>query len=964
MALSGTLNSGTFGPSGHYKLQMSWTATQSISGNTSTVTVQMKMWSDSGWSMYTSSTHSGNISIDPSGSSPLVNHGISDSSISTGGGAWVNIGSSISQTITHNSDGTMSFWLDGDFDFTGVTISGTALGDVGFTSTSFTLDTIPRATTLSSPNPPSWTAGNSITFNLTRNSSSFSETVLLEVYNNSTSAWNTVLSITGATTSAAFGNTTAQNTTIFTALAQHTTTQSRLTITTYSGSGSTGSVIGSAQQYTGTVTAPSASTGVIGNPTGVSLTSGQENSTVYIDQSMTINITTHGSGFTHTLNFKNGNSGSVVHAATGVGTQLIYTFSTSEQNTLYADTQLASSIEMDGQVDVYTYYNGVQVNASTNFDINYRVRNSNPTFPTPTGTGISYKDNATAITALTNSPTTIVQNASDLLVTLTTAGNATAQHYATMSYYVVQCGGVTKQVNYSSTATITFDLGKINLGASDSIYITAYDSRGLSAQISIPVTIVPWVLPAANSQTTRNDGFTDPSTMTLTAGTYSQVLIGATPANDIVSVNYQYTVKGTAYPSTGAGSLTAFPSMTHSGGTFSAPNLAVTLASGSTWTTEVQIVDKIMQALGQSPILIDNNVAMGKPALFIDTSLNSVGVNMLPVNGDTLEVGGLIHIVGNSTGNANIAYLSFYESDGATRKGWVGDGGTSDQDITLFADVGNVKLGTTAGGTGLTLTTANKLTSESNTLDDGATGAATFAGNITVGSTITSSATPAMIKLNQWTTASTGAPQIIGGWQGSNYWGIGTDNSTGDLVLKVGMTNGSAVWQSTNITLSVGGQINGNLYHNTGYMIINTYSSATYGTGQANIYYAPNGITGSTGNSLVFWNQAGATIALAAKAYNTPSDQALKTDIVPDTESALDRVKGSTVYTYKYISDVEQFGENASTYTGLIAQEAPNGALDDSGISINLYGMSSVLWKAVQELDAKVEYLKNKLQTR
>lgn len=964
MALSGSVST-TFGPSGHYTLELDWSATQNIAANQSTITGQMWMWSDSSWSMYASATKYGNQKING------TNYQISNAGVNTGGGVWIKLGAQQSWTLTHNSDGTCSFTWGGDFNFGGVNINGTVINDVVLPTTTMYLDTIPRATTLSSPNPPSWTAGNNVTFNLNRNSSSFSETVKLEVYSNATSAWVTVNTLTGCTTSAAFSFTTAQNTTIFQALNGQSTCQSRLTITTYSASGSSGSVIGSAQQYTGTVTAPAASTGTIANPTGISATSGQENSTVWVDQSMTINITSHNSAFTHTLNFKNGNSGSVVHASTGVGTQLVYTFTTAEQNTLYSDPNLVNSIEMDGQVDVYTYYNGVQVNAATNFDINYRVRNANPQFPTPTGTGISYTDNASAITAITGSPTTIVQNASDLLVTITTAGNAIAQHYSTMQYYVVQCGGVTKQVNYSSSASITFDLGKINLTANDNIYITAYDSRALSTQISIPVTIVPWKPPTVQSKSYRNDGFTDPSTITLTNGVYSTVTISSAAKNDIVSVNYQYAVKAVppatqTWPaSPNAGYLQAFPGMTHSGGTFSAPNLTVQLASGSTWVTEVQVLDKIMQALGQAPIPIDVTVPVGKPALFIDTSLNSVGVNMLPVNGDTLEVGGLIHIVGNSTGNANVAYASFYESDGATRKGWVGDGSTLDQDIALGADVGNVKL-ITSGGTGLTVSTTLKVTTESNTLDDGSTGAMTIAGNITIGTTITASATPSVLKFNNWSNAAAGGAQIIGGWQGSNYWGIGTDSSSGDTTLKVGMTNGTGTWQSTTIGLLVNGSITGNLHHadNGGYMVIGSYSTSSYGTGQAYVYYAPNGISGSSGNSLVFWNQSGATISLAAKAYNLPSDQTLKTEIVPDQEVALDRVNGATIYTYKYIDDVNQFGDNAPTYTGLIAQEAPNGAIDESGVSINLYGMISVLWKAVQELDTKVEYLKNKLQTR
>ncbi|TCS80386.1 LamG domain-containing protein [Tepidibacillus fermentans] len=49
-------------------------------------------------------------------------------------------------------------------------------------------------------------------------------------------------------------------------------------------------------------------------------------------------------------------------------------------------------------------------------------------------------------------------------------------------------------------------------------------------------------------------------------------------------------------------------------------------------------------------------------------------------------------IKGNNTGNANVSYFAFYESDGATRQGWIGAGSSSNSDIYLSADVGSVRL--------------------------------------------------------------------------------------------------------------------------------------------------------------------------------------------------------------------------------------------------------------------------------
>ena len=45
---------------------------------------------------------------------------------------------------------------------------------------------------------------------------------------------------------------------------------------------------------------------------------------------------------------------------------------------------------------------------------------------------------------------------------------------------------------------------------------------------------------------------------------------------------------------------------------------------------------------------------------------------------------------------------------------------------------------------------------------------------------------------------------------------------------------------------------------------------------------------------------------------------------------------------------------------GLIYEDSPIEVLDLSGRGIDLYAMASVLWKAVQELNQKMEELRNR----
>src|SRR5262249_16354626 len=58
-----------------------------------------------------------------------------------------------------------------------------------------------------------------------------------------------------------------------------------------------------------------------------------------------------------------------------------------------------------------------------------------------------------------------------------------------------------------------------------------------------------------------------------------------------------------------------------------------------------------------------------------------------------------VRVIGSSTGSANLAYTSFYDSDGSTRRGLVGDSNASDTHIRVQADTSgaNVYLLTNAG---------------------------------------------------------------------------------------------------------------------------------------------------------------------------------------------------------------------------------------------------------------------------
>ena len=162
MALSGSFSGSIL--SGNYRLRVDWTATQSVSGNTSKITATMYLVQASSWGLGIASRSDNKIIIngtEQSWTSPAI---------SNGGGKTTKLATVTSGNIAHNADGSKSVTISVTFELN-ATISGT-YRDVITASSTVTLDTIPRATqpTLSAS---SANMGAAVTVTMDRASSSF-----------------------------------------------------------------------------------------------------------------------------------------------------------------------------------------------------------------------------------------------------------------------------------------------------------------------------------------------------------------------------------------------------------------------------------------------------------------------------------------------------------------------------------------------------------------------------------------------------------------------------------------------------------------------------------------------------------------------------------------------------------------------------------------------------------------------
>ena len=157
-------SSGSFSGSirdGHYKLRVDWSQTKNVSANTSTITCKMYLVND--WSLSINSRSDNTTTI--AGTSKTY----SSPSISSTGTHSLG---TVSQTVTHDSDGSKSITIKSVF-YLRATLSGTYYESITASAT-VTLDSIPRASSVSASNV---NMGSATTITITRASSSFTHTL-------------------------------------------------------------------------------------------------------------------------------------------------------------------------------------------------------------------------------------------------------------------------------------------------------------------------------------------------------------------------------------------------------------------------------------------------------------------------------------------------------------------------------------------------------------------------------------------------------------------------------------------------------------------------------------------------------------------------------------------------------------------------------------------------------------------
>lgn len=282
---------------------------------------------------------------------------------------------------------------------------------------------------------------------------------------------------------------------------------------------------------------------------------------------------------------------------------------------------------------------------------------------------VSYEDTNAATVAVTGDKSRIIQNHSTLTVTIP---KATAKKCATIASYTIAFGGVSKTVTSSGTVS----LGAVDVSYSQTLTVTAKDSRGFTASKSVQVTVDDYSAPTAVIDLHRLNNF-EPTTY-ITANSRYSYLNG----KNAVTIAAKFKkVSDSSYgtPIELADSIQS----------------TVTCDRDSAYDFVVTITDRLEST--------DYNLTLGKgiPSFFIDTKKSSVGVNCLPSQSDVLQLGDSAWLTAQGAYPVGAIYLSVTDANPAALFGgtWERIGGR----FLLGADT-TYTAGSTGGEAAHTLT--------------------------------------------------------------------------------------------------------------------------------------------------------------------------------------------------------------------------------------------------------------------
>lgn len=533
MALSGSFYNY---PVKSFGLYCEWSASQSVTGNYSNVTLKVYL---SYWDLYVGARDDGVINIAGNSSN------FSTAAISESSSGWKKkLIAQKTVTVYHDGNGNANCYLGASWRFSG-TYSGTSIGTITAEQT-VSLDKLDRSA------PSISISVSDITTNSIKITVSSSATANKWWYSlNGGSSWVAFNSSSGA----------SKETTV-TGLSPNTSyTVQACARKSYNG----------VDGYSGKTTVKTLGGSVLSSVSTLTA----DNATAKI----TLSATVYDTSYKHKLVLKDGST--TVLTLTGLslsnGSNTI-TLTAAQRSSILADMAAKKSFTCTFELSTFSGSSQIGSTSTKTATVQTTAANSAPTF-----SGFTYKDTNTTAAGVTGNNQILIQSVSTLQVI---ASAATAKNGATISSYSVSAGGST-----ASSTTVTLNVGKIYTSGTVPIIVTAIDSRGYTSSATVNITVIAYKSIDITTAIMRRVNEIEDVTQVTLEGDITPVKVNNVNKNTLRKLYYQYKrTDASAYSS--LTDITSFATFNDSGFTFTSDEW-LSLDANYSWYVRFYVYDNL-----------------------------------------------------------------------------------------------------------------------------------------------------------------------------------------------------------------------------------------------------------------------------------------------------------------------------------------------------------------------------------
>ena len=310
----------------------------------------------------------------------------------------------------------------------------------------------------------------------------------------------------------------------------------------------------------------------------------------------------------------------------GAGDSWTWTPTSDEIDMLYAQIPNSQSAVM--WADCKTFYNGSEIGQ---FSVGESSMSVDPAVCSPTFS-VSYKDTNSTTVGITGNDQQIIRNQSTLQVNVT---NISTKKSATRKLTTCTINGTTYTASSSTSTSVTFNIGALNVSSNVTATISVTDSRDLTTTQTLNISVLDWQLPSAIITMNRQNNFYTPTTINVDGS------ISSVDSKNTMTIKLRY-------KKTTVSTWSSYTTMQD--------NVSQVFQLDNNYAWNVQVVISDLFGNTTYNLVCDR----GMPLAYFDRLKNSVGFNCFPQDEDSVESKGvpLNRNILTYSLNANITSLS------------------------------------------------------------------------------------------------------------------------------------------------------------------------------------------------------------------------------------------------------------------------------------------------------------------